>query len=74
MHKIIKYACMFYKNQKYIPLIISIQKHCGTILGLKEVSDSPGMLVMTLTAVAKGASCRYYIIPDLLSLVFGFNV
>lgn len=60
--------------QKYIPLKISIQKHCGTMFGLKEVSDSHGMLVMTLTAVAKTASCHYYIIPDLLSLVFGFNV
>ena len=60
--------------QKYIPLIISIQKYCGTMFGLKEVSDSHGMLVMTLTAVAKAASCHYYIIPDLLSLVFGFNV
>ena len=46
------------------------------MFGLKEVFDSHGMLVMTLTAVAKAASCRYYIIPDLpvFSLVFGFNV
>ena len=53
---------------------MSMQKHCGTMFGLKEVSDSHGMLVMTLTAVPKAASCRYYIIPDLVSLVFGFNV
>lgn len=53
---------------------MSIQKHYGAMFGLKEVFDSHGMLVMTLTAVAKAASCRYYIITDLLSLVFGFNV
>ena len=44
------------------------------MFGLKEVFDSHGMLVMTLTAVAKAVSCHYYIIPDLLALVFGFNV
>ena len=44
------------------------------MFGLKEVSDSRGMLVVTLTAVDKAARCRYYIIPDLLSLVFGLNV
>ena len=44
------------------------------MFGLKEVFDSHGMLVMTLTAVAKAASCHSYIIPDLFSLVFGFNV
>lgn len=44
------------------------------MFGLKEVFDSHGMQVMTLIAVAKAASCHYYVIPDLLPLIFGFNV
>ena len=60
--------------QKYILLMTSIQKRWGSMFELKEVFDSHGMQVMTLIAVAKAASCHYYIIPDLLALVSGFNV